>query len=252
MSRSNPTENLSNPCKHWFQWSGDGFFTEYDKEAKKNIEQKMPFKFVVIDSLVTITGYNEPQATGYWSNEVRNSKDLMTVRSKHGVEMTGTYEQIKEKMAKDGASYCQSVYIMFYNGKTPTLGNIKMKGASLGAWFEFCKENKVMEIGVQVKESKTGKKGKVTYEVPIFEPMAVSEATNAAAIEIDKELQEYLTAYLQKNASEIPADKAEPKEEVKAEVKAETKSETKSQSRSESQEEGSAPVFGGDDDDLPF
>jgi len=204
MSRSNPNEQLQNPCTHWFQWSGDGFFVEYNKETKKNVEQKMPFKFLVIDSLVTITGYNEPRGTGYWSNEVRNSKDLMTVRSKDGIEMTGTYEQIKEKMANDGASYCQSVYIMFFDGKTPTLGNIKMKGASLGAWFNFCKENKVMEIGVQVKGSKTEKKGKVSYEVPVFEAMPVSEASNNAAIEIDKELQVYLTAYLEKNATATP------------------------------------------------
>jgi len=47
MSRSNPNEELVNPCKYWFQWDGgDGKgFKSYDKTTKKNnplVRQKSP------------------------------------------------------------------------------------------------------------------------------------------------------------------------------------------------------------------
>lgn len=187
----------------WFSWSGDkGLFQEYNKEEKKNYSVPLPFNFLVLDSLITVTGYNEPEKVGYYSNEVRNIKDKLTVRTKNGIEFEGEYAQVKEKLGAKGCDYCQSVYIMFFGpDKKPTLGNIKMKGAALGPWIELQKSNKVMEIGISVKSAKEEKKGKVVYQVPIFSPIKVSEASNQQAVELDKELQDYLTAYLLRNQS---------------------------------------------------
>ena len=213
MSRSNPNEELSNPCKTWFQWDGgDGQgFKVYNKETKKNVITPLPLKFLVLDRLTTVTGYNEPEAIGYYSNEVRSLKDTLIVRSKNGIEGQGTWEEIKAKLGVKGASYCQSVYIMYYKDKQPTLGNIKMTGASLENWFTFCKANKIMEIGVSVDSTNEKKKGKVVYFEPVFKAMKITEASNNFAIEMDKELQAYLTAYLTRNATTVEQPKTEEK-----------------------------------------
>ena len=252
MSRSNPNEELVNPCKHWFQWDGDkGGFKSYDKETKKNVSIPLPFRFLYLDSLITVTGYNEPEGVGYYSNEVRDIKDVMTVRSKNGIEMTGNWEQIKEKMSAKGADFCQSVYIAFYEGKTLVLGNIKMKGAALGPWFDFRKANNVMDIGISVKEMKEGKKGKVVYQMPVFSVLDIKPATNELAIEIDKPLQEYLKAYLAKNKSTTETTAEPIKSESKSEVKVEDKPKIDSLPKDLDVEE--KPIVGGDEsDEEPF
>lgn len=250
MSRSNPNEELINPCKHFFQWDGgDGKgFKIYDKETKKNVITPLPFKFLVLDRLTTITGYNEPEKIGYYSNEIRDIKnDMLTVRSKNGIEATGTYEEIKAKLSAKGASYCQSVYIMFFVGKEAVLGNIKMTGASLENWFSFCKENKIMEVGVQVKSANEKKKGKVVYYEPVFSVLDIKPATNELAIEIDKPLQEYLKAYLAKNKSTTETTAEHVKPESKLEIKAEDKPKIDPLPKDFDVDE--KPIVGGGDDD---
>ncbi len=251
MSRSNPNEELVNPCKNFFQWDGgDGQgFKRYDKETKTNIITPLPFKFLVLDRLTTVTGFNEPEKIGYYSNEIRDIKnDILTVRSKNGIEAVGTYEDVKAKLSAKGASYCQSVYVMFFIGKEPTLGNIKMSGASLENWFAFCKENKIMEIGVQVKSTNEKKKGKVVYYEPVFEALKVSDSTNQAAVELDKVLQEYLTGYLLKNKSTVTLPEAETKAEP---AKEQPKQEAKAEAKTEEVDITTANL-GDDDSDLPF
>lgn len=250
MSRSNPNENAINPCQKWFQWDGgDGKgLKQYNKETKKNEIIPIPFKFMVLDRLVTVIGYNEPEKIGYYANEIRNMKtDTLTVRSKNGVEAEGTYEEVKAKLGTKGLSFAQSVYIAYFEGKDLTLGNIKMSGAALENWFNFCKANKVEEIGIILKEAKSAKKGKVEYFEPIFAPMTIKEETNKAAIELDVELQEYLTAYLQRNQTSVE----KPKNDVKSD-NPEAKTEVhEAKATTHSEVDNSSP-FNDDNEDLPF
>lgn len=257
MSRSNPNEDVAiNPCKHWFQWDGgDGKgFKQYDKEAKKNIIHPLPFKFLLLDKLITITGYNEPRGIGYYSNEVRSLKDKLIVRSKDGVEAEGSWEEVKAKIGTQGANFAQSVYIMFYVDKQPMLGNIKMSGAALETWFDFCKNNKVNEIGIQVKTTNTKKKGKVEYFEPVFEAMKITEASNKFAVEMDKELQTYLTAYLIRNSTSVEAPKIEEKQPEINPQKQETKPEEKGDLPWEKNENNSNTIVTNADDseEAPF
>jgi len=254
MSRSNPSSEVQvNPCKHWFQWDGgDGKgFKSYDKATKTNNITPLPFRFLVLDRLTTVVGFNEPEKIGYYSNEIRSIKtDKLVVRSKKGIEAEGTWEEVKAKLGTKGAAFCQSVYVLFFDGKTPTLGNIKMNGASLENWFSFCKENNIMEVAVQVKSANEKKKGKVIYYEPVFEEMVVSEATNNAAIEVDKELQTYLKGYLERNKTTTEAPKAETTTQV-AEVKAEAVEIPKNEF-TEGINEGTFNTGFDDNDDLPF
>lgn len=209
MSRSNPTENAVSPCSKYIEWSGsEGKFKYYNKEKKENVFIELPFYFLPLDQLSTVKGYDEKAGLGFYSNEIRNTKtDVLTVRNKNGVVMSGLYEQCKEKLASRGLDYVQSVYVAIKEGKNYVLANLQLKGSALGPYIEFCKTNKVNKIGVAVKKSLPMKKGATKYFEPVYEPMNVSEEANTIAIELDRTLQEYLTPYLAKNSATINVDK---------------------------------------------
>nr|WP_298660859.1 hypothetical protein [uncultured Flavobacterium sp.] len=222
MSRSNPQDSLANPAKKFISWSGEeGNFNYWDKEAKKKvvieIGPKKPFLFLWLDALSTIKGYSDSAGSGFWSNEVRKlDKEPLTVRTKEGIVCKGLYANIKDSVTAKGAKFCQSVYVAMKgdDGKLE-ICNLQLYGAALTAWIEFVKGKKLSEIAVKVTSSLEQKKGKTVYRTPVFEVVpTIKEETNAQAIELDKELQEFLKAYLDKNASdtsepETVADKAE-------------------------------------------
>jgi hypothetical protein len=199
MSRSNNTE-LYNPAKKFFQWDSDNKqFNWYNKETKKKVPVPLPFTFIVLDYLVTIKGFNDAEQSGFYSNEIRSEnlkKDILVVRDKKGVAAAGLYEQVIHSADCTGAQFCQSVYIAYKEDKQLVIGNIAFTGCSLGAFFDFKKSNKLLEISCQVKTFLPGKKGKVEFNSPVFNALPVSEETNQKAIELDKELQEYLSKYL--------------------------------------------------------
>lgn len=196
MSRSVNTE-IYNPTTKTFEWQGSkGGFKYYDKETKTNIEVPYPFKFIVLDTLSTISGFDDASQSGYWSNEIRNIKeDILTVRNKQGVCATGVYESVITSRDTKGSKFCQNVYIVYFDGKQMKIGNIKLVGAALSAWFDFRKTNKVFEIAISVSAHTEAKKGATTYQVPIFKAIPISKESDEAAKKLDTELQEYLNAY---------------------------------------------------------
>jgi hypothetical protein len=211
MSRSNPTENAVNPSSKFIEWSGsEGKFKYYDKEKKENVFIELPFYFLPLDQLSTVKGYDEKAGLGFYSNEIRSTKtDMITVRNKNGIVMTGLYEQCKEKLASRGLDYVQSVYVAVKEGKNYILANLQLKGSALGPYIEFCKGNKMDEIGVAVKNALPMKKGATKYFEPVYEAMKVSAEANTIAVDLDKTLQEYLVPYLAKNASAVATDKVD-------------------------------------------
>lgn len=246
MSRSNNTEIIS-PSKRTFEWNGDqGGFKWYDKENKENKQVPYPFRFLVLDKLTTIRGFSDADQKGFWSNEIRDiKKDLLTVKIGNEIQTIGTYEQIKKKLSSKGADFAQVVFIAFYNEeKKLAIGKIILKGCALAPWFDFCKDNKVMEVGVVVKSHKEGKKGKTVFQSPVYEVLTVSDETNALAVELDKELQEYLKQYfnLKNTSSET--------EENKPEVSRTT--EVEKGNKNPVQVAETADDLTDDNDDLPF
>jgi hypothetical protein len=258
MSRSNPTETLVNPSSKFYSWDSDNACFKYfdkslgekDSQGKakgQNVLVPLPFNFIVLDQLACVRGYNEPQQKSYYSNEVRNiTNDIVTVKSGKGnIEKSGTYEQVKTLL---GAKYCQSVYIGFKNAqKKLEIQNIQLTGAALNAFIDFVKTVKIYEIAVSVNKSVKKKKGRNEYNEPIFTAMKISDAVSQEAIELDKELQAYLTAYLARNASSTPQPantSTQASEQPKSTVTA---------SNVSMDEVGEEPAFGGEDsDDLPF
>ena len=200
MSRSNNTE-IINPATRFFEWSGsEGKVKYYDKEAKENIYVDLPFTFLVLDTLVTITGYSDEAESGYWSNEVRNIKvEPMTVRTKKGAVAIGLYDEVKDLT---GAKYTQSVYIA-YRGDDDQLeiGNIKLHGSAIGPWIEFRKGRDIYQGAVTIAGKHKAKKGRNEYFEPIFEVTPTKEETDDTAKALDVVLQDYLKVYLARNAN---------------------------------------------------
>lgn len=196
MSRSNPT--LTSPAQHFMSWQGStGQLTWYNKETKTNVPVKLPFKFMVLDQLATIKGYNKPAKAGYWSNEVRNTrKEELIVRLGNQTVYVGMYKNKQGTVqVPKGADYTQSVYIAHKIGDQYVLGNINMKGSSRSAWFEFtgsCKPENgtVTMLKGDVQTAQTG-----DFYPPIFTYNTSTDEENVVAVKLDTELQVYLSQY---------------------------------------------------------
>lgn len=206
MSLSNPT--AKNPAHRFMQWrggeEGGGRLTWYDKENQQEVEVALPFSFIVLDELQTLSGFNDSQQSGYWSNEVRNSQGILVARTKQGIQARGTYQIIKE-MGLNGLKFAQSVYVAFKDEDTEELviGNIKMTGAAMSAWIDFKKKFDVSQCAVYITdEPKRAKKGRNIYFVPVFEGQNLNDATKQAAVKLDEDLQRYLNTYLQRKPDE--------------------------------------------------
>lgn len=205
MSRSNNTE-LINPSKRFYEWVGSkGCLKYFDKnkgEKGENVFVELPFTFLVLDKLATIKGYSDADESGFWSNEIRNIKtDPFTIRTKKGEKATGLYKDLAWVL-NSGACYSQSVYIAFYDEvKNLQIGNFQIHGSAIGEWITFCKGKDIYKNAITISGANKAKKGATEYFVPVYKLTPVSGETEAKAIALDKELQEYLSAYFKRNSN---------------------------------------------------
>lgn len=203
MSLINP--NVKNPATRFMQWrggeDGGGRITWYSKEDEQEYEVDLPFSFIVLDEMHTISGFNEKEHAGFWSNEVKSLKDPLTVKTKSGTVATGLYADISDGIKAKGAKYTKSVYIAFKNEEGElAIGNIKIAGAALTSWIEFQKKYNVEECAVMVGDKpKKAKKGSTTYFIPVFEGQKLGESTKKAAVALGYELQKFLDSYFSRS-----------------------------------------------------
>lgn len=221
MSRSAPS-TASSPAARYFDWAAEkGELQYYDKEKKENVTVKLPFSFLVLDEVSQVGGGVKVNGKfeGYWSNAVKNlNTQIITVRSKGGIVAQGLYATLKERK---GLHYVKGLYIAFYDeNKQLQIGFIKFKGSSLGAWFEFAKTVRDICKGAFTIKSRSevihGDKG--DYYTPEFShKLDISEESDAAAVELDVQLQEYLAAYFAHKGTDeedAPQFSGEPKAAV--------------------------------------
>lgn len=198
MSRSNRTD-LPNPAKRFFEWSPQkGILQYYDKEAKENVTVKTPFSFMVLDEVSQIGGGTKRNGVfeGFWSNAVKNLQTQeLIVKSKAGIEGRGLYADLKDKK---GFNFVKGLYIAYHEGDDLTIGYIKFKGSSLGAWFDYTKTHKDIYAGAITIQGPSdvikGEQG--DYYLPVFvHKPTVTDESEAAAQDLDRELQEFLARY---------------------------------------------------------
>lgn len=249
MSLSNPNADTvtPNPANRFYEWGGKkGNFQYYDKELKQKVEIPLPFTFIPLDILVTLKGYNKKKDKGFWSNEIRNTKtDKIVIRSSDGIEKEGLYADLKDFMELNKINYVQSVYIAYKNDKEAlTLGNIQIKTSSLTPWIEYTKKNKPIGLAVSVASFSKEQTGDVKFVSPIYKGAILKDKTKEEAIELDKQLQEYLNTYLAKNAS---APTQPPTTSTNEPAKTQTSNE-----KMDEEDTGFGGSNNSDDDSIPF
>lgn len=192
----------SNPATKFFDWkSNDKCFSYYDKEKKENVLVPLPFKFLVLDELHTVKGWNDATQSAIYSNEVKFiGTETMTVKPFKGNEIAkGLYKDIKEKVKSAGGHYVKSIYIMLEDG---SLANLQLKGSSVQKWGEFTQKtrNRLPDEWVVVEKAVDGKKGAVKFTTPEFKfHKSLSEGEAQMADEAFNILESYLKTYLAKS-----------------------------------------------------
>jgi hypothetical protein len=204
MSRSNPNENSNpNPAVRWFEWNGEkGIVRYYDRDLKQNVDVGSDFRFILLDQLGSVRGWNDATDSGIYSNEVKDTRqETLIVKSfKGGTIAEGIYRDIKDRVNAAGGQFVANCYIAFKNGNGLAIGSLRFKGAALGSWMEFCKANRgvLYEKAIKIHGFTEGKKGRIVYRMPVLEIAELSDESNAAATALDKELQEFFSAYLKR------------------------------------------------------
>jgi hypothetical protein len=210
MSTSNRRQAFAqpqtNPATKFIEWkSNDKCFNYYDKEAQKNVEIPLPFKFLVLDELHCIKGWNDASSSNIYSNEVKFiSKEVMTVKPFKGNEIAkGYYKDIKDKVVAAGGHYTKSIYVMLEDG---SLANISLKGSGVQKWGDFTQKtrNRLADEWVIVAKAEDGKKGAVKFSTPSFSfANSISDEEANMADEAFNILESYLKTYLAKADIEV-------------------------------------------------
>lgn len=207
MSRSNPNEHLSNPAVRWMEWNGEkGEIRYYDKEKKEQVSLGADFTFLLLDQLGCVNGWSDANESAIYSNEVRDTRqDAMVVKSfKGGIIAEGLYASIKDRVKSAGGKFNANCYVAFKHNGALAIGSLKFQGAALHAWAEFTKAHRgdLDTKAVKIEGFSEGKKGRIVFRVPTFKIVATSPETNAQAIELDKQLQKFLSSYLKRNKAD--------------------------------------------------
>lgn len=172
----------------------------YDKELKENVKVEGKFTFILLDELATIKGWHEASSTGIYSNEVKDTRqEVLIVRNFNKETLAeGVYKTIKDRVVAAGGKYCASLYIAYKDGEELKIANLSLKGAGFGPWLEFAKNNRadIYKKAIVISGTTEGKKGRVTFQMPVFSLKDIGDETNEQATELDKQLQTYLKSYL--------------------------------------------------------
>ena len=192
----------TNPATKFIDWkSNDKCFSFYDRETSANVAIPLPFKFLVLEELHTIKGWNDASSSQINSNEVKFiSRDEMTVKPFKGNEIAkGLYKDIKERIKAAGGHYVKSVYCMLEDG---SIANLQLKGAACQSYGDFTAKtrSRLTDEWVVVDKAIDGKKGAVKYTTPGFAfDKSLSESEADLADEAYNNLEAYLKTYLAKS-----------------------------------------------------
>lgn len=186
------------------EWDGsNGNLRYYDKQKEENIAVEDGFTFLLLDQLATVKGWHDASDSGIFSNEVRDTKaETLVVKAfkSNSILAEGFYSDIRDRVAAIGGNYVANCYVAFRDAGELKIGSVQFKGAALNAWVDFRKEHKndIYAKAIQIRGYKEGKKGKITFRVPVFYLKDITQETNDSATNLDRELQSYLATYFKK------------------------------------------------------
>ena len=242
MSRLNQEDSMKNPAKGTIQWKSNEFVI-YNKETKENEVVSKPFRFVVLEKdYVSYSGFSKPLNNGFWSNEVKNADDLVTVScgSKTIAEFKkqdwspkdSKKAKVKDLPELDGCHYTQVLYIAtklenddkeeIYRLlilKSPLTGGIQvdkdkkeLPGQEKDGWIRFLnslgggRDGAYKYMFIIDKNKQKGKA--IKFEIPVYEAEML-EGDCPQYNEMAKEVESWFKFYNNKSAV-----KSVPKEEL--------------------------------------
>lgn len=171
------------PAKMYSRWHGgegvlshwDGSVQNSDGTQGKEVEEKLPFKFAILEQTRRISGFapgkTPNSGTRYYSNETIEYADTMRVMAKEGDSparevAVGKYSDIKPNLPQ-GARLAIQLYV--YVPERDQIEVITLQGASLSSFIEFSKKNKIYENYVTMERNEEIKtNGAVKYYEPTF------------------------------------------------------------------------------------
>lgn len=216
MSRTKQSSNLPNPATKFIALSGTtGKFGYWDKTQEKKVELDYPITFLPLDVLFAIKGFSNNHSSGIYSNEIHSlSNEKFSVRIfGQGEFANGFYKEIKEKIATEGGKFANIVYGVMKDDDDMNIVCFQFYGASLSPFIDYQKIAKnIYANAIQIVGSKEAKKGNISYYVPEFKSIKVSEESSKKADELDKELQKYFVAKTHKEKEEPDEVNEEPEE----------------------------------------
>lgn len=243
MSMSKP-RTAENPVTKFIQYKSSQGFFYYDKEKEEDILIDMPFYFIVLDELSSITGFHKKENTGIYSNEIHNTKtEILTVRAfKSDWKCKGFYEDIKDAAFGVGGKFTKNIYALWLL-PTPELVQVKLSGAGFEGWME--KKFQAEGQCIVCKSYHEGKNGTTVYKIPEFKSVVLPDEKKYlydVALKQDEIVQSYLSVYKSIKAEEVVEEEVtdtKTEEPVKA---SDTKSPDRQKRDDEFQKELNKPV----------
>lgn len=210
---------MPNPSQVFLEWdSKQNSFCYYSKEEEKTTPFPLPFRFLCLKFMYSITGYNEATKQGIFSNEIKDSRyEHFRVSLRDGSHLnSGMYSDIKEELQKAGGKYTRSIYAMTPKG---VLINIRLKASQMQSFSSIEKfGSRWQDEWIQVSsfENKTYKAGEkeVEYTVPVFQfGGTLSNDDDKKATQCYKLVDDYFKskpAQVAANSSSRPAPQPAP------------------------------------------
>ena len=224
MSLSSPRRESISPVKEYVQWVGsDGKFSVYNKETKQKTDLKK-LAFIVLDTKVTVKGFDSKTKKPYTGTEVKTAKEPITVYLGGAKLKTDVWGNLK---TMPGIKFATSVYAAkVVDGKVDDIIKINFSGSSLSAWLNFVNgtddyEKKgravLSKVGIAFdKPSELKTSGASKWREPLFTTWEWTEEQFAQAVKLDLILQNSFDAKPEpiKEEEEIVNDVEENEEEV--------------------------------------
>lgn len=213
-------DRTPSPAKVFSKWrGGEGKLTHWDGQVQNSdgsqgseVEDKLPFKFAILEQTRRVSGFapGKGQSTRYYSNEAVAYDDVLKVMAKDGENparevVTGKYADIKDKLPQ-GARLAVQLYV--YVPERDQIECITCQGASLGAFIEFSKKNKIYENFVTLEKNPEAKKnGAVSYYEPLFKiAESYNQETMRTLVAKDAIVTSYLKQVRGKNDTSVSLD----------------------------------------------
>lgn len=210
MSRSRPSNRVTSPVKHYFEWKGSkttkGKLAFYDKEKRQEVLFPT-LSFVILDQWSSITGFCKPKKGGIRGTEVRSTKkEEITVWIGNDKQpyTKGLWADLKGSIS--GAKFAKVLYIGIINSKGGPMEIAKFTVAksAFGAWMDFLsgagdyKDNGEVDsqdtsLGFKVAGS-LKKVDPQEFYAPVYETFELTPEQMEEANKLDEELQNYFDA----------------------------------------------------------